>query len=114
MKNPNVLTSIIIVIILQISFSANAQSGKVDFKAEQQVTSIRNYPSSGAELGIVKAKKYLKFTYLKGKLNGCNIKKRYEFGTIGKSNSTTKVKTTEFKSFVKKNKYQFSGSKTDL
>ncbi len=115
MKNSNVLISAIVVIFLQISFSANAQTGKVDFKAEQPTTSKTDYTPFGGEVGVVKTKTLVKFNFLKGeRLPDFKIKKKYESGTNGKSKSTTKVKTTEFKPFIKTNKYQFSGTKVNL
>ncbi|MFK8008602.1 MAG: hypothetical protein AB8H03_19745 [Saprospiraceae bacterium] len=114
MKNSNILTRVIVVIFLQIPFFANAQSGTVAFKVEQPTKSINNYSSDRVEVGIVKTKTYIKLKYRKGELLGYQKKKQYEFGPIDKPKSITKVKTTEFKSFIKKNKYQLSGNNKDL
>ncbi|MFK7775295.1 MAG: hypothetical protein AB8F94_24360 [Saprospiraceae bacterium] len=114
MKNSNVLISTIVVIFMQISFSVNGQSGKVDFKAEQPVSLSINYSPFGGEVGIVKTKTLVKFNILKGeRIPDFKIKKKYEFVTIEKSKLATKMKTTEFKSFIKTNKYQFSETNKD-
>ena len=105
MKNSNVFTSTIIVIFIAISFSTNAQSGKVDFKAEQIRTTTTYSPKAGV-VGIVKTKTYLKFDIRKGEILRFSNKKKYEFGNIEKNNSSNKTVTTEFKPFLKTNKYQ--------
>lgn len=114
MKNSRILIYSAIMIILQISFSANAQSGKVDFKAEQSTKSFDNYSSNGAAVGIVKTKTYIKLKYRRSELLGYQKKKSYEFGTVDKSKSYSSVKTSEFKPFVKTNKYQLNPTNDNL
>jgi len=115
MKNSKMLISAIVVIFLQIPFLTNAQSGKVDFKAEQ-ATQTKTYSPSINTIGVVKTNSYLKINLVRDCVIGAPLtfekKKQYEFGKIYKNNSTKKVVAREFKPFVKMNKYKLEESNT--
>ena len=107
MKNSKLVASLIAVIFLVLSFSTNAQSGKVDFRAEQLKSTSNNSPFIST-VGIMKTKTYLKFDIRRGETLRFKIKKKYVFGTIEKMKSTQNKSKSEFSPKLKTNDLQLN------